>query len=125
MSRATNRLTRLPSTNRSARTLLPGRLSVLVSVAVAALVVALPKLALACAVCTSGREDESNTAFLISTIFLSLLPLAGLGTLVFVLWRRIRALEAQRGDADGASASVANVATVASVSSTATSLPVG
>jgi len=103
---------------------LPGRLSVLVSVAVAALVVALPKLALACAVCTSGREDESNTAFLISTIFLSLLPLAGLGTLVFVLWRRIRALEAQRGDADGASASVANVATVASVSSTATSLPV-
>lgn len=52
-----------------------------------------PRLALACAVCSTGREDETNTAFLISTIFLSLLPLGALGTLVFVLWRRIQKLE--------------------------------
>ena len=56
------------------------------------------RISLACAVCSAGREDESNTAFLISTIFLSLLPLGALGTLVFVLWRRIQKLE--QPDAD-------------------------
>lgn len=52
-----------------------------------------PRALLACAVCTSGREDESNAAFLVSTIFLSLLPLGALGTLVYVLWRRFQKLE--------------------------------
>lgn len=61
--------------------------------ALSAAIVASPRVALACAVCSAGREDESNTAFLISTIFLSLLPLAALGTLVFVLWRRFQKLE--------------------------------
>jgi hypothetical protein len=55
----------------------------------------LPRTAAACAVCTAGRDDETNQAFLISTIFMSILPLAGLGTLVFVIWRRMRALEAR------------------------------
>ncbi len=59
-----------------------------------------PRAALACAVCTAGREDENNTAFLISTIFLSVLPLAALGTLVFVLWRRIQKLEAETSAAE-------------------------
>ena len=59
----------------------------------ASAIVLSPRVALACAVCSAGREDESNTAFLISTIFLSLLPLGALGTLVFVLWRRIQKLE--------------------------------
>ncbi len=59
-----------------------------------------PRAAIACAVCSSGREDENNTAFLISTIFLSVLPLAALGTLVFVLWRRIQKLEAETLDAE-------------------------
>jgi hypothetical protein len=54
-----------------------------------------PRAVQACAVCSAGRDDESNTAFLISTVFLSVLPLAGLGTLVFVLWRRIQRLEAE------------------------------
>jgi len=70
------------------------------SLGVAALAVALanaPRAALACAVCTAGRDDENQAAFLISTIFLSLLPLAALGTLVFVLWRRFRRLEAEAG----------------------------
>lgn len=62
---------------------------------VAVLAFLAPRAALACAVCSAGRDDESNTAFLISTIFLSVLPLAGLGTLVFVLWRRIQRLEAE------------------------------
>lgn len=54
-----------------------------------------PRVAQACAVCTTGRDDENQAAFLVSTIFLSLLPLAGLGTLVFVLWRRYARLEAE------------------------------
>lgn len=89
---------------------------VLVSLLVTWALVAAPRLAEACAVCTSGREDESNTAFLISTIFLSLLPLAGLGTLVFVVWRRLRALEAGREPAAAASSSVIASAPADSVS---------
>ncbi|MFO0691815.1 MAG: hypothetical protein U0900_24180 [Myxococcota bacterium] len=78
--------------------------------AAAVFVVGFPRLVEACAVCTSGREDENNTAFLISTIFLSLLPLAGLGTLVFVIWRRLRALEAQGRGAESAPIASASVA---------------
>ena len=59
------------------------------------ILVSAPRAALACAVCSAGRDDESNTAFLISTVFLSVLPLAALGTLVYVLWRRIQKLEAE------------------------------
>ena len=45
-----------------------------------------PSLALACATC-SDPEDASNGAFLVSTIFLSLLPLAGIGALGYGVWR--------------------------------------
>lgn len=62
-------------------------------------VLLLPKVVEACAVCSAGRDDENQTAFLISTIFLSLLPLAGLGTLVFVIWRRLRRLELEAASA--------------------------
>jgi hypothetical protein len=54
-----------------------------------------PGIAQACSVCTAGRDEENQTAFLLSTIFMSLLPLMSLGTLVWVLWRRIRKLEAE------------------------------
>lgn len=67
----------------------------MVASCVAWILVSAPRTALACAVCSAGRDDESNTAFLISTIFLSLLPLAALGTLVYVLWRRIQKVEAE------------------------------
>jgi len=71
--------------------------------------VGVPRLALACAVCSAGREDENQTAFLISTIFMSLLPLAALGTLVFVLWRRYQKLE-QAAEAASIAASDRRVA---------------
>ena len=67
--------------------------AVAIAVVVVWTLVGAPRLALACAVCSAGREDENQTAFLISTIFMSLLPLAALGTLVFVLWRRFQKLE--------------------------------
>ena len=69
-------------------------LKALFAYCIAWILVSAPRAALACAVCSAGRDDESNTAFLISTIFLSVLPLAALGTLVFVLWKRIQKLEA-------------------------------
>ncbi len=60
------------------------------------LLVAAPGIARACAVCTAGREEENQLAYLLTTIFMSLMPLFAIGTLVFVLWRRIRKLEAER-----------------------------
>lgn len=72
-----------------------GALRALPAYCIAWILLSAPRAALACAVCSAGRDDESNTAFLISTIFLSVLPLAALGTLVYVLWRRIQKLEAE------------------------------
>ncbi len=72
-----------------------GLLKALFALWIVSILVGAPRAALACAVCSAGRDDESNTAFLISTIFLSVLPLAALGTLVYVLWRRIQKLEAE------------------------------
>lgn len=95
---------------RAARGAFRRRARLLAPLAAAVIVVAFPRLVEACAVCTSGREDENNTAFLISTIFLSLLPLAGLGTLVFVIWRRLRALEGQGRNGETAPIAAASAA---------------
>jgi hypothetical protein len=62
---------------------------------VAWLVVVSPEVASACAVCTAGRDEENQLAFLLSTVGMSLMPLIAIGTLVFVIWRRIRKLEAE------------------------------
>ena len=70
-------------------------LSGLFAATVAWLVVYGPNVATACSVCTAGRDEENQTAFLLSTLFMSLLPLIAIGTLVFVLWRRIQKLEAE------------------------------
>jgi hypothetical protein len=61
-----------------------------------------PSVAQACAVCTAGRDEENALAFLLSTIGMSLMPLVALGTLVFVLWRRIQKLEMEGRDAESA-----------------------
>ena len=59
----------------------------------------LPAVSQACAVCTAGRDEENAFAFLMTTIFMSIMPLAAIGTLVFVLWRRMQKLEAEREEA--------------------------
>lgn len=51
-----------------------------------------PKIVEACSVCSVGREDENRVAFLITTVFLSLLPLAMIGGTVWWFWRRSRQL---------------------------------
>lgn len=62
---------------------------------IAAMVLASPIVAQACAVCSAGKDEENAAAFLLSTLFMSLTPLLAIGTLVYVLYRRIQKLEAE------------------------------
>lgn len=59
---------------------------------VAALLAA-PRAAGACSVCTTGREDENQLAFILTTIFMSITPLLVVGGVVFFIVRRVRAAE--------------------------------
>ncbi|HEX2485680.1 MAG TPA: hypothetical protein VHQ66_10285, partial [Myxococcota bacterium] len=67
---------------------------------VAALVVTLalaaPRVAHACYVCMSGREDDSGRAFLLGSVLLSVLPFALFGGIALWIWRRVRAAERER-----------------------------
>ncbi|MGH0034561.1 MAG: hypothetical protein ACQGVK_06000 [Myxococcota bacterium] len=56
------------------------------------LVLSTPGLAAACSVCMSGREDENRLAFILTTAFLTLLPLALIGGVVMFLRSRLREL---------------------------------
>lgn len=77
----------------SLRDLRRGRAGLAVAGLVAWALVQAPAVASACAVCTAGRDEENAFAFLMTTIFMSLTPLVAIGTLVFVIWRRMRKLE--------------------------------
>jgi len=59
------------------------------------LVVLSPSISSACSVCTAGRDEENAAAFLMTTIFMSCLPLLALGMFIYVLWRRFQKLEAE------------------------------
>ena len=52
-----------------------------------------PQLASACAVCMTGKEDETRLAFIVTTAFMTFLPLGLIGG--FVWWLRRRALAMQ------------------------------
>ena len=56
-----------------------------------------PELAQACSVCFSG-QDQSRTAFVVTTAFLSILPLALIAGMALWIRSRARALEARRGE---------------------------
>lgn len=56
-----------------------------------------PRAAEACAVCMGGREDENRAAFIGTTVFLSVLPLALIAGIALWLRKRIREVEAARG----------------------------
>jgi hypothetical protein len=68
-----------------------------------------PRVAEACPVCGVGRDDETRTAFILTTAFLTLLPLAMLGGIVWWLVRRARQLEASWQDAASATAAASVV----------------
>lgn len=57
------------------------------------LLIALPRVAAACPVCNANGEEESQAAFIVTTIFLSGLPVLMVGAGVWWVWRRIRAAE--------------------------------
>jgi predicted cobalt transporter CbtA len=61
-------------------------------VLLAAALLAAPSVAHACSVCTGGQKEEVGQAFLIGSLFLSVLPLAAIGAVVWWLRRRSRAL---------------------------------
>lgn len=64
----------------------------------AVLLVVLPEAALACSVCYGG-ETESRTAFILTTVLLSVLPPALVGSLVWWIWRQVRESEGAAADA--------------------------
>jgi hypothetical protein len=67
------------------------RLHALLAPLVCAALLAAPRVALACSVCSAGREDEAQRAFLWTTIFLSVLPLGMFAGFGVFLWLRVRA----------------------------------
>lgn len=72
------------------------RFGILLGAVLAGVLVCLPSLSSACAVCGAGRDEENAFAFLMTTLFMSVMPLVAIGTVVYVLWRRIRKLEEER-----------------------------
>jgi hypothetical protein len=65
-----------------------------------------PKMAYACAVCFTGRADETRTAFIATTGLLTALPILLIGSLVWWLRRRAHRI---RGEHDRASPTIDGV----------------
>ena len=61
----------------------------------AGLALALPRVAAACAMCTSAQDDAVQLAFAVASLFMTLMPLAVIGGLVFYLRRRAQKLRAE------------------------------
>ncbi len=62
--------------------------------ALAFVIVASPRISEACAVCSSGKEDENRLAFILTTAFLTVLPLSIIAALVW--WLKGRFSEQER-----------------------------
>ena len=63
-------------------------------VVAAALFLAAPEAAEACSVCSAAQDDSVREAFLVTTVFLSVLPLLLVGGFAWWLRRRVRELDA-------------------------------
>lgn len=70
------------------------RLERLLPIVVVPLLVVAPDVARACAVCSAGRDEATRVAFLVTTIFLSVLPLALIGGVAWWLRRAVRRSQA-------------------------------
>jgi hypothetical protein len=62
---------------------------------IAALILLAPDTSLACSVCFGG-EDQSRSAFIVTTVLLSALPLAFIASVALWVRSRAKALEARR-----------------------------
>jgi len=69
------------------------------AVLIATAVSLVPRLAAACAVCFTGRSDETRVAFLATTGLLTALPLLLIGSLVWWLRRRTRQIRDEYDEA--------------------------
>jgi len=67
------------------------RTSAALSVLLAACFAVIPGVAFACPVCFSAQNEENRAAFVLMTVFLTLLPLGMLGLGMGWAWRRLRA----------------------------------
>ena len=76
-----------------------------VSALLVSLVLAVPRLVLACGVCQTGRDDETQIAFRISTGAMTLMPFLLVGGLFW--WLRKRFLAVAEEQARTAAASTA------------------
>ena len=76
------------------------RLSRILFAVLAALLASAPRVAEACAVCMGARDEQTRTAFLLTTALLSVLPLSLIGGVIWYLRRRLRELEAERPEPD-------------------------
>jgi len=70
-----------------------------------AALLAAPRVAAACSVCMSGREGESQLAFILTTIFMSVLPLGMIGGVILYVWHRVRERERRAEQPDAVAAS--------------------
>jgi len=61
-----------------------------------------PRLAAACAVCFTGRSDETRVAFVATSGLLTALPLLMVGSLVWWLCRRARQIRDEHESASPA-----------------------
>ncbi len=64
------------------------RMKLTVAVTVSTAVLLVPRLAAACAVCFTGRTDETRIAFIATTGLMTALPILLIGSLVWWLGRR-------------------------------------
>jgi hypothetical protein len=62
-----------------------------------AVLLAAPEAAEACSVCSAAQDDSVREAFLVTTVFLSVLPLLLVGGFAWWLRRRMRELDARSG----------------------------
>lgn len=70
------------------------RLSGLAALALALGALLAPGVGEACSKCLAASSEETKLAYVLTTVFMSVLPLAGIGGLVWWLVRRARAAEA-------------------------------
>ncbi len=60
------------------------------------ILVVVPRWAEACSVCSAGREDESRTAFIVTTAGMTALPFVLVGGMVWYVRRRF--IEAEKAE---------------------------
>ena len=74
-----------------------------VATALVLVLLLIPGLSEACSVCLGGRDDETRMAFEWMTLFMTVTPLALVGSVLWWLRRRFSELEALHSEARGES----------------------